>query len=102
MASEDANVLRVPAREIPVPTSISPAAQAYLTPRPAPAADFPPLGDKAAWRAHIAATEDSLRPLLEQISPAGATTVEERDFDGARVFDITPAEASSSPIVVLD
>ncbi|HKT54573.1 MAG TPA: alpha/beta hydrolase [Caulobacteraceae bacterium] len=102
MASETANLLRVSAREIPVPTSISPAAQAYLTPRLAPPADFPRLGDKAAWRAHIAATEDALRPLLEQISPAGAATVEERDFDGARVFDITPAEASSSPIVVLD
>ena len=74
-----------------------------MAPHPQPAADFPPIDDKAAWRAHIVAIEEALLPLLRQISPNGNAKVEDRDADGARVFDITPAElAPDSRGVVLD
>jgi monoterpene epsilon-lactone hydrolase len=96
-------MLQLPAREIPVPSSISAAAQAYLAPHPQPAAGFPPMDDKAAWRAHIVAMEEALLPLLQQISPSVNAKVEDRDADGARVFDITPAGlAPDSRGVVLD
>jgi len=84
-------MLRLPARDIPIPTSISPAAQAYLAPRPQPVAEFPPLDDRAGWRAHIAAMEEGLIPRLRQMRSSISVEIEERDADGARIFDITPS-----------
>ncbi|HKT53244.1 MAG TPA: alpha/beta hydrolase [Caulobacteraceae bacterium] len=103
MSSATTDMLRLPAREIPIPTSISPAAQAYLTPRPAPQVDYPPAHDHAAWRALIAAREQDLLPLLQRINPGVPAKVETREIDGARVFDITPAGApADSRGIVLD
>ena len=103
MSSDSTGALHVPARDIPIPSSLSPAAQAYLTPQPRPRAEFPPLEDKAAWRAHIASVNEGLRPLLERIGSDLPMKVEEREVAGVRLYDITPPGASpESGGIILD
>lgn len=103
MDAEMSRLTHVPARDIPIPASLSPEAQAFLEPRPAPEASYPPMGDKAAWKALIAAREEGLLPLLKQINPDTSATVERRIIDGVRVFDIAPCEEpEGSRAIVLE
>ena len=91
--AEDA-VLHVPARDIPVPTSISPEAQAVLAAGPMVTEEYPPLDDAAAWHAMIAATNAMVVKSFTDsglMSPEGFE-VEEISVDGVRVFVITPTE----------
>lgn len=93
---------RVPAKDIAVPAHLSPVAHAYLTPQPRGLA-YPAQDDKAAWRAYVAAVDQSVLPLLSQISGQADVTVTERDADGAHIYDITPAGiAKDSGAIVLD
>lgn len=75
----------------PAPQFLSEAARAYLAPQPA-RRPSPALDDKAGWRAHIAAADAAVLPLLNRMGAQTAVTVAERDADGARVFDITPPD----------
>lgn len=92
MDTNTTQVTRIPAREIPIPAGISPAAQEFLKRQPVPSAEYPPPGDKAAWKAFIAAREDGLRPLLKRINPDIPARLEERSIDGVHVFDISPED----------
>lgn len=94
-------LVHVPARDIPVPAFLSDLARAYLLPQPVPAA-YPPLEDKAAWRAYISAVDESYLPLFRRMNAQVTADVQERDADGAHVFDIRPAnvEAKSRGVVL--
>jgi acetyl esterase/lipase len=84
-------VLHVPAREIPVPASVSPEAQAVLAAGPAgpPGADdYPPLDDHAAWRAYIAEKDEFILERFAAIT-AGAA-IEDLDVDGVPVYAAVP------------
>lgn len=92
MTTTDARTtLRLPAREIPVPTSVSEQAQAILGLGPiTPAVAWPALDDLDGWRTLIAELD---RMSLRMAPGSGAETgtdVEEISAGGARVFVITP------------
>ena len=102
MDAKTPSMTRIPARDIPLPMSISAEAQAHLTAPVSQRPEYPPPHDKAAWRALVAAADEGLLPLLRRINPAAPAQVEERDADGARVFDILPASvpADSRPVIL--
>ncbi|ADP82126.1 alpha/beta hydrolase [Pseudofrankia inefficax] len=81
--------LRVPAREIPVPTSISPQAQAVLAQGVIGGTPQPPPDDLDAWRVMIAQTSELVRGMLTQGPPPNAD-VEDTEIAGVRTFTITP------------
>lgn len=92
----------VPARDIPVPAFLSDVARAYLGPG-MPSPPYPPIEDKAAWRALVSATDEAVLPFLSGMMAHAQATVETRDNDGVRVYDIVPQGlASDSRGVVLD
>ena len=94
--------LHVPARDIPVPRSLSPEAQAVLAAGVIPGANYPPLEDLDAWRAMIAQTSEFVLQLL----PANAldsVVSEEIELGGVRTFRLTPREVDpEDPRVYLD
>lgn len=83
------DILHLPARDIPIPTSVSAQARAILALGPLTTPpSWPPLDDAPAWRALIAELDaQSLR-----LSPGSGAPAEvvERDAGGARVYDIRP------------
>jgi epsilon-lactone hydrolase len=84
--------LRVPARTIPVPASVSPEARAYLARGPLPAPPNPPLDDAAAWRAMVAVIDEMVLARLAEsglTDPAGFA-VEEVGLGRSRAFTVTP------------
>jgi monoterpene epsilon-lactone hydrolase len=91
VADEDPPSLRVPARDIPVPRSVSPEAQAFLA-----AGSFvhditlPPVDDPDAWRAFVAMGEAAMVPVVEARVRAFAGTVEERTVADRCVYVVTP------------
>lgn len=92
--------LHVPAREIPVPTSVSPQAQAILgAGQLLPDSPWPPVADRDAWRALIA-ERDAMIPNeapAMMVSACWGTVetgvdakVEIIDVDGVTVYVATP------------
>lgn len=83
-------VLHVPARDIPVPTSVSPQAQAMLGgPAPTPA-EYPAPGDVEGWRAHVATADEFMLGMLEAGRARLATEVETRVVDGVTIYVAVP------------
>ena len=100
-AADSRPVLRLPARDIPVPSSISPEAQAILAMGPlVPESEYPPLEDHDAWRAMIAKRESVVLQMLSQAGTPGtggsplATQIDEIDLGGFPVYVIRPAGVS--------
>lgn len=92
----------VPARTIPVPAYLSPVARMYLVPRGSPAS-YPPLEDKAAWRAYVDATDQAVLPLLSQISAGAVAEVTKRTAGSTGVFDVAaPSVSEGDRTVVLE
>jgi epsilon-lactone hydrolase len=92
--SEDRAVLQVPARVIPVPTSVSPEAQAILAMGPLVAPKYPALDDIEGWKKMIATTDEMVLGMLSEsglTSPDGFQ-VDEISVDGVRVFVVTPPD----------
>jgi epsilon-lactone hydrolase len=88
--SERPGTIRLPARDITVPSSVSRQAQAVLANPPAERFEFPPLDDQQAWRAMIAAHDGAIAAMLAGRA-AAQVTVRHRDLaDGGRVYEITP------------
>lgn len=83
--------LHVPARDIPVPSSISPEAQAALElalfP---PRTEYPSLEDTDAWRDLVRERDEALLPLLEAGADAVDAVVDNREVAGIRVDVVTP------------
>ncbi|GGA36649.1 alpha/beta hydrolase [Sphingomonas psychrolutea] len=99
---DHSGAFHVPARDIPVPDYLSPIARAYLTPLPT-WGDYPPLDDKDAWRAYVAAVDAAVLSRFPAWSEASGARADHRDAGGARVFDIVPSGLDpNDPSVVLD
>ena len=88
--SEPAPTLHLPARDIPIPTSVSPEAQAVLAMPALPAPERPPPDDLDGWRAMIRDHDETIAALMAERAADAPVTIEERDVGGVRVYDITP------------
>jgi acetyl esterase/lipase len=89
--SERPGIIRLPARTIAVPATVSKEARAVMeNPPPADAAEPPALDDPAAWRASIAARDGAIAAMMAGRA-AAKVTVASRDLaGGGRVYEITP------------
>lgn len=102
MAADELDAkLHVAARDIPVPTTVSPEAQAVLAAGAVnPFTEWPPWDDPDAWRALVAAQEgmaptakarEHLGILMAGGTDAGVRVVtRDVDMDGVRAFVATP------------
>ncbi len=89
--SERPFALHLPAREIPVPTSVSPEAQAMLSMGLwSPTEPFPELDDLDGWRILAAARDVSMLALVGDRASGVEADVQEKDIDGVRVHVLTP------------
>ncbi|MFD0440290.1 alpha/beta hydrolase [Streptomyces chartreusis] len=96
-------VIHLPSREIPVPTSVSPEAQAVLAlgkagpPHQWPTGPLPALDDTDGWRKMIAAHEASVLELFASFGsamPASGSDFREVDLGAFAVHVITPEGVS--------
>jgi acetyl esterase/lipase len=95
-------VLHVPAREIPVPTSVSEEAQRVLAMGPLAAAPaWPPLDDTAAWESMVAEADAQSAGIVGLLQRAligdGSVPVPDvvdLDVDGVTVYSSTPADVA--------
>src|ERR1700685_1935037 len=95
MAATDAQaILRVPARDVPVPSFLSPQAQAILGMGLFQVNEYPPLEDLDGWRAMVASRDEVVRSIMSERVSAFDGEVEEIDCNGTRIFVITPAGTS--------
>ena len=92
--SELRPTLHVPAREIPIPSSLSPQAQAMLANPTMVAPPYPPLDETEAWRSYIAATDAGLLAMVQPMTASIDVSVDELQIGEARVFIITPGAAT--------
>jgi len=90
MTSESRSVLHLPARDIPVPTSVSPQAQAIIAMQPSVGTTYPSVEDAEGWRAMAAERDAAIVDIVGARASAIPTEVEEIDVDGVRVYVITP------------
>jgi monoterpene epsilon-lactone hydrolase len=89
--SERPGTIRLPARDIAVPSTVSREAQAVMANPPAERAEYPALDDHQAWRAMIAAHDGALATMMAGRAAAAEVTVVSRDLaGGGRVYEITP------------
>jgi acetyl esterase/lipase len=90
--ADEPNLLRVPARAIPVPAHLSPQAQAWLSmPRPAEVPGYPELDDAQGWRQRIAASDAMILNVHLAGKPRPECTIRELREGEARGFDVLPA-----------
>jgi monoterpene epsilon-lactone hydrolase len=94
-------VFHLPARDIPVPSSVSEQAQAMLAMGPLmPEEEYPPLDDHDAWRALIAERDAAVLAMLTAARPGAAdpgalaAQVDEIDLGGFPVHVVLPAGVS--------
>jgi acetyl esterase/lipase len=88
--SEPRGTIHLPARDIPVPSSVSKEAQAVMANPPLESHEFPALEDTDAWRAMIAAHNSRLTTMMAGHAAAAPVTVQDRDLGSCRVYELTP------------
>lgn len=87
---ENLPALHVPARDLPIPHSVSPAARAIMAMRRPPMPGYPALDDKPAWRAYAAAINGYMLPLMRERGAHVAADTVQRDIEGVTVYVVTP------------
>jgi acetyl esterase/lipase len=88
-------MLHLPARDIPIPASVSPQAQAIMSaPRP-PMPPEPPAHDTDAWRRQAAMINQAMTPIMKARASGVAAAVKDILVDGVTVYDIVPAGADA-------
>lgn len=103
MAKAEARPVRhVPARDIPIPLSVSPAAQAIMAMRRPDPPPYPPLDDLAGWRAYAAGVNQAILPFLQAQAAKVEASVQELDLGEALIFDVVPGAAADKRGVFLD
>jgi monoterpene epsilon-lactone hydrolase len=90
--SEPRPVLHLPARDIPVPTSVSPEAQAILAMPPMEQPESPPAHDLDGWREFVATRDEAIKAMMAGRTAGAPVTTEELDIDGVRVYEIVPVD----------
>ena len=94
--------LEVPARDIPVPASVSPEAQAVLgMGLLSPPTGYPPVDDLEAWRALVAAQDAVVTAMISEQAGAIAAERTQREIGDTVVYVVTP-EGVADDRVVLD
>jgi epsilon-lactone hydrolase len=88
--SQPQGTVRLPARDIPVPSSVSPEARAVMENPPAERFEFPALDNLEAWRTMIAAHDEAIAAMMAGRAAAAPVTVVTRDLPAVRVYEITP------------
>jgi monoterpene epsilon-lactone hydrolase len=86
------SVLHLPARDVPVPTSLSPQAQAIVSMQPSVRTTYPPIDDVEGWRAMAAERDATIVEIVGARASAVPAEVEEVDVAGVRVYVITPRD----------
>ncbi len=82
--------LHLPARDIPIPTSVSTEAQAVLAMPPMEAVEYPELDDMDGWRAMIAAYDETVAALLAARTQHADVSTKSLDLGEFCVYEITP------------
>lgn len=95
-------VLRVPARDIPVPAHLSLPAQHMLANMRMSNPPWPPVDDKQAWRDLQAMMDAQGLQVLREIGARFEGSSREIEAGGARVFEIVPAGLEGAAEVFLD
>jgi len=81
--------LQLGPRIIPIPTTVSPAAQKFLS-ASVPAQPQPALDDRAGWKAMVARTDAFLEPMADHMIATAAASVETRTIGQCKVHVATP------------
>ncbi|MBL7487553.1 alpha/beta hydrolase fold domain-containing protein [Frankia sp. AgB1.9] len=90
--------LHLPARDIPIPSSVSAEARAILAAPRQAAAAYPPPDDVPAWKAMIAAQDAAVAAMVDSRPVDAAVTVEDAEFDGVPVYVVTPPGATEGRV----
>ena len=93
---DDRPTIHLPARDIPIPRSVSAEAQAVLSMAPLPAPERPPIEDVDAWRSTIAEHDAAIAAMLQVRTAGTDATTGERDVGGVRVYEIVPHGVEAS------
>lgn len=88
--SAERPVRHLPARDIPIPTSVSEIAQAVMAAPIPTSPPAPPLHDLDGWRRMIAEHDRAMGEMLAQRVAAVEVVVEEREIAGVRVYEVVP------------
>lgn len=83
-------MVQLPARDIPVPQSVSPEAQAVMGMPPLPSPERPAAGDVDGWRVHIAEHDRSIAELMAGRTADAPVDSTEHDVDGVHVYELVP------------
>jgi hypothetical protein len=95
-AAPQAPGLALPARHIPVPTTISAAAQAVLAQPGLASAPEPDPADKAGWETHILAGNAVVTQMLaQQVESRKPAKPTEHQLSHATLFEIEPTTLSA-------
>jgi acetyl esterase/lipase len=86
----DTSALHIAARDVPVPSSISPEAQAILSMGPLADSSYPAPENTEAWRAFISGNDETRLAGLSLRAAKVAADAEEIEIAGVPVFSITP------------
>jgi monoterpene epsilon-lactone hydrolase len=89
-------MLQIPARDIPVPTSVSPEAQSVLGMGRLgpPPKEFPALDDTEGWKAYVAETDGFVRSMVGDAAAGFEGSIEERDIGPCPLYVVTPGRVS--------
>jgi acetyl esterase/lipase len=97
MGEQTLPTIHLPEREIPVPTSVSPQAQAILALGPLiPPRSYPSIDDHDAWRRMIAEQDEATLGLLAARLPGWVSEIETRVVgEGVNVYVARPPEIAA-------
>ena len=96
-------ILHLPARDIAIPSSLSPQAQAGMANPTMVGLPYPPVEDVNGWREYTAAMDAGLLTMMQAAVASIDADVEEMQLGDARVFIITPSHrAVDARFVYLD
>lgn len=85
------NGMSVPAREIPVPTTVSAEARAFLARGPMIAGPVIPHTDKDAWRAYVAQVEAMMTQIGAARAAAFPAEIAEHKLANCTLYEVIPA-----------
>jgi acetyl esterase/lipase len=85
-------MVQIPARDIPVPTSVSLEAQAVLAMGRLgpPQRELPALDDTEGWKAYVAETDGFVRSMVGDAVAGFTGSIEEREIGPCPLYVITP------------
>jgi epsilon-lactone hydrolase len=94
--------LHLPARDIPVPTHLSPEAAGQLNMITMQSQIWPALDDIEAWRATIAAADAMGLPFLTMLASATEAEQGEIEVDGLKIYTAKPKDAPDDGAVYFE